>query len=205
MRTPIPAAWMGAAVLVALSTAPASAQDDYDFTIPAFYLTAQGTNNIGGFRSNPESDVSTNAEHSMGAGGAFGYRIDDHFAAEIQGEWVHGFDAKTGLDKRSQDIVGGSVTANVKYYLTTDRWQPYGLLGLGAGFFKIRSENDTTLKKTQADLVLRFGGGLDFWFTDQVGTTFDISYIWPTGASDNIDDLDYVRIGWGFTVKFVTE
>lgn len=201
MRTPLPV--LLALVAVAMSASSALAQIDYKYSRTGFYLTAQGTNNISGFRGNPESGVvSMDTDHAMGASGTFGYRINDIFAAELQGDWESGWSVDVGPDKESEDILGGAVTANVRGYLATEKVQPYGLLGLGIGFFEIHHNNLPKLKKAQADLVLRFGGGVDFWFTDTVGATLDASYVWPTGASGNIDDLDYFRIGWGFVIKF---
>lgn len=201
MRSGILALGLGAFTLVVMSAAPARAQDEYGRS--AVYLIAQGSNNIGGFRGNPESGVvKTDTDHAFGASGALGYRINDIFAAEISGDWESGWEADVGPTKESEDILGGAVTANVRAYLGTDRLQPYGVLGLGIGFFEIRHNNTPKLRKAQADLVLRFGGGLDYWFNDQIGATMDVTYLWPTGASGKIDDLDYVKIGWGFILKF---
>jgi hypothetical protein len=217
MRIRIFALAMGVVSALALSSV-APAQDDgddyardeeetdedegiqYDYARSDFYVIAQGANQIGTFRGNPTSSLSTQTEHSMGAKGAFGYRINPHLAAEIQIDWVQKFDVK--LNGSNKGFNGGGVTAQVKGYPLTGKIQPFGVFGLGVGAFEIRHTKETKYRNTQAEFMLRFGLGVDFWFTDQVGMVLDGGYAWPTGASGKLDDLDYATIGWGFILRF---
>jgi hypothetical protein len=192
-----------ALVLPSIASAQDDGEDDgiqYDYVRSDFYVIAQGANHIGTFRGNPTSSISTDTDHSMGAKGAFGYRINPHLAAEIQIDWVQELDVE--VNGANKSLNGGGVTAQVKGYPLTGQIQPFGVLGLGVGGFEIRHNKETKFRNYQADLMLRFGLGVDYWFTDQVGMVFDGGYAWPTGASDDLDDLDYVTFGWGFIIKF---
>jgi hypothetical protein len=169
----------------------------------AFYFILQGTDNIGTFRGKPESDISVSTEHSLGAKGAFGYRINPYLGAELEVNWVDGF--RANVSGSHKDFNGGGITAQVKGYPLTGRFQPFGVLGLGVGAFEIRHDKQTKYKKAQAEMMVRFGGGFNYWFTEQVGMVFDATYAWPTGATGKLDDLDYATFGWGFVVRFVAE
>jgi hypothetical protein len=46
---------------------------------------------------------------------------------------------------------------------------------------------------------MRFGGGLDFYATEHVVLTLGIDYVLPFG---DLEDLDYVSIGWGLRYRF---
>jgi opacity protein-like surface antigen len=203
MRIRIFALALGAAVALSLSSV-APAQEDTEPEPPydrsAAYIIAQGANHIGTFRGKPASNISTTTRHSMGAKGAIGYRISPHFAGEIQFDWVQKFRVRVDGDRKRFN--GAGITAQVKGYALTGKVQPFGVLGLGVGLFEIRHDKRTKYKKTQAEMMLRFGGGVDYWFTDQFGMVVDATYAWPTGATNKLEDLDYATIGWGFMIRF---
>jgi hypothetical protein len=46
---------------------------------------------------------------------------------------------------------------------------------------------------------MRFGGGLDFYLTESIVVSGEISYLMPTGKLDN---LDYYSIGLGLQYRF---
>jgi len=100
------------------------------------------------------------------------------------------------------------VLVNMKGHLLTGRYQPFVLVGLG--FMRMESKtrdasggaipgpapqaSDRTVK-----LAMRFGGGLDFYITENVLANAEISYLMPTGK---LDDLDYYSIGVGLQYRF---
>src|SRR5689334_717400 len=59
-----------------------------------------------------------------------GYRVLPNLAAELDVDYLHGFDVHVdGYDAGS--IRGVATTVNGKGYLTTGRVQPYGVAGIG--------------------------------------------------------------------------
>ena len=97
------------------------------------------------------------------------------------------------------------VTSNVKGFFLTGRYQPYLLVGAGV------MTADTTLRDTvglppsatgtESDeaFVMRFGGGIDLYATENVVVTLEADYVYPFGS---LDDLRYVTIGWGVQYRF---
>jgi len=220
MRIRIFALVLGAASAITLSSVAPALGDGDDYTADdeaddeeedseggiiwhydrsGFYFIAQGANYIGTFRGNPTSSISTSTDDSFGAKGAIGYRINPHVAAEVQFDWVQGFNAN--VNGSGKNFNGGGITAQVKGYPLTGRFQPFGMLGLGVAGFEIRHTKETRFKSYQADLMLRFGVGMNYWFTEKVGMVLDAGYSWPTGASGDLDDLDYASFGWGFIIR----
>jgi opacity protein-like surface antigen len=96
----------------------------------------------------------------------------------------------------------------MKGHLLTGRYQPFVLLGLG--FMRMESKtrdasggaipgsapqaSDRTIK-----LAMRFGGGLDFYITENVLANAEISYLMPTGK---LEGLDYYTFGLGLQYRF---
>jgi opacity protein-like surface antigen len=48
-------------------------------------------------------------------------------------------------------------------------------------------------------VAMRFGGGLDFYITENIVATAEGSYLMPTGSLDN---LDYYQFGLGLQYRF---
>ena len=121
---------------------------------------------------------------STGAGLSFvgGYNIMNGLAAE--GEFV--FTAGTNAERNNGTEVGSSAsnvafTINAKAYpldffskdLLPSSIRPYGVFGLGGG--SIGAGDDTAVQTIGAFLV-RFGGGADWMFSDNLGVYADGSY-----------------------------
>ncbi len=51
----------------------------------------------------------------------------------------------------------------------------------------------------RVEVAARFGGGLDFYITENWVATGEVSYLMPTGK---LDDLDYYSIGIGLQYRF---
>lgn len=152
--------------------------------------------------------VSLSYDDSFGASGLVGYRCAPRFSAEVQAEWISGFEGDfsfPGLgqfdDLRLDPIVA---TANLKAYLLTGRIQPYLLVGAGAITIEVDPPrpplSQTFLQnKRENEFAMRFGGGVDVYATDHIVVTVGADYVRPFGS---FADLDYVSIGWGFQYRF---
>ncbi len=160
--------------------------------------------------SSLQNEIGTPANFSlkdtMGFKGQGGYRCHPRISAEVDVEWLAGFDGSafdsTGKisNVNFEPVV---VTTSLKAYALTGRYQPYLLAGGGVMTVEIDTTDTTGLggsdSETATNIALRFGGGLDFYATEQIVLTLGVDYVLPFG---DLEDLDYVSIGWGLRYRF---
>ena len=177
--------WM--ALLTALS---ATAQDDEEeeeedeSSRPGFYLLARFTNNV----------LLDGGDYSTGAEGSVGYRIRPWLAAELTGDWVSGFDLSGGGTR----LVAGTYGPTARFYPMRGRFQPYGLVGVGATFFDGRNTALAPYDQTQWDMSFRLGVGIDWYVSYEFGLNFGPTFVIPVGINDDLGvDHSYVSIGVG--------
>lgn len=147
-------------------------------------------------------------DNSFGFNGRAGYRCHRRFSAEVEVEWLDGFDSdfsSVGFGQlaklKYEPIV---VTTNVKGFLLTGRYQPFLLVGAGAMTAEAVLRDDSVglgLSRTESDnaFAMRFGGGIDLYATKNIVVSLEADYVLPFG---DLDDLDYVTIGWGVQYRF---
>ncbi len=153
------------------------------------------------------SPVDLSVDNSLGINGRAGYRCHRRFSAEVEVEWLNGFDSDVsapGFGKFATiDFEPLVVTANVKGYFLTGRYQPFLLVG-GGGMTakaKVKSTVPPLLSATERlnGFAMRFGGGIDLYATKHVVVSVGADYVLPFG---DLKDLDYISIGWGFEYRF---
>ena len=214
------AAAAAALVGVVCSSVALTADDEVDkedFARRGWFVGVAGSYAIETFEDDAESDfqrvlgpdVNLSVDDSFGFNGRVGYRCHRRFSAEVETEWLDGFKSdltQPGVVQLAKvDYEPIVVTTNVKGYLLTGRYQPFLLVGAGAmtadtklrepvglAFTGLGSESDTAF-------VMRFGGGIDLYATENVVLSIDADYVLPLG---NLDALDYVTIGWGIQYRF---
>ena len=140
-----------------------------------------------------------NAGNSAIANARVGYRFLDFLALEGQGEFEPHFGGKSGnYNNKNTEIWSGWL--NAKLYPAA-RWtgfiQPYLLAGGGYQFANTRSNPGTN----RQDNVIagRFGGGIDWYFTDHIYLTTDAAYILPGGDEGS---LERVQVGGAVQYRF---
>jgi len=173
--------------------------DPEDYARRGWMLGLGGSYGIETFQDDAESNLSRvlgvptklSVDNSFGINGRAGYRCHRRFSAEVEIEWLDGFESDFSSpgfgelgELKFEPIV---YTANFKGYsvdvkLTKDN--------VGLGLSSSESENAFTM---------RFGGGIDLYATKNVVVTLQADYVRPFG---NLDDLDYVSIGWGLQYRF---
>jgi len=210
-----------ALVLFAL---PAKSAND-DFVTVGGYLMLGGLTAFDNFQGVDGFQViNTDFDTSFGFVIKGGYRFHPLLAAELEGDFISGFDSTfvvpgaappfNGPLKLTVD--GGNITGNVLAYLPLGRFQPYGLFGLGGMWANLRSTYAVATvcgpsfnwfwycRGAYARLtdggafVMKFGGGLDVFVTEDWAINIEATYVLPTGE---LTDLQYVNLNWGF--KFV--
>lgn len=173
--------------------------------------------------------ISMNINPVAGGGVKAGYRFAPHLAGEFQFEISQSYEVEVtehvpetlnsaepnlpggdaGRESPRQSIIATNdaiklrpwvVTWGVKGFATRGRIQPYALLG--AGLMKAKIENrQLDDRDKQSDFVLRFGGGFDFYATENAVVNIGASYVLPTGNLQTL--LDYFSIEMlGFSYRF---
>ena len=148
-----------------------------------------------GFLDDRDVDV----EDGFGFGLRFGTRFQKHFAAELHYEFIDEFDVSVaGLD--SFDVESWMLGANMRLYPFKGVVEPYAMLGSGVMHARLEDELDILATEKSTGFAARFGGGVDIHITEALALNFEASYVTPAG--DEIEDLDYVSLGWGLQFHF---
>ncbi len=206
-----------------------------------FFVGAGGSYAGENFDDNPVHDVesifdpltSTTSDDSWSVRSHAGYRCHSRFSVSASAEVFGGFDTTwSGFQGTgSDDIDLYAVTADVKGYLLTGRYQPYVLLG--GGFMKAETKplnpDGVIGSQTPAaypdgvtspprppimptpifgpvyqsghneDFVLRLGGGVDLYATQNVVVNLTASYLVPLGE---LSRIRVYSVGGGFEYRF---
>ncbi len=175
---------MPKSVLVAIAllvlSSGASAQE---FGRAGPYLAVAGVIGIEDFDI-PSGPGGTGDTVRGGVDARVGYRAHPRLAAEINYEWLDGFDLTfAGSEFTKLDI--WMLTANVKGYALTGQFQPYLLVGSGVLHAEAEGIGDT-------DYTWKFGAGIDLYaFSDAPKAHwvlfFEGSYLLPTGDVDDVN------------------
>jgi opacity protein-like surface antigen len=138
-----------------------------------------------------------------------GYRVHRFLAVEAELEWMAllGFKSEERISGDGQardldlDIDTLVITGNLKPYFWTGRIQPFGLLGAGIMMEEFGVEYDgVNDDEHHTDFAMRFGGGIDYYATENVVLTIKGSYLLTFGA---VSDRDYVSVGMlGLSYRF---
>ncbi len=129
-------------------------------------------------------------DNSLGFDVRAGYRWHPNFATELGFEWLNEFEGKKG----GPSIEGWSLTANSKAFLSTGRFQPFGILGLGI-YSAESSGAGSSLDETE--FGVRVGGGFNLFLTQSIALNGEGAYNFATG---DLDDLRYTSFTWGVLI-----
>ncbi len=171
-------------ILCVLGAAPVLAQD-YDRS--GMYGQLNGVASFDSIDGVPSSALDT----AIGVSGRIGYRFSPRLAFEGQLEYSGDF-ACCGAD-----ITATVVTANGKFFVMTERAQPYLLWGLGGAFGSFSIPGFGSAK--DSGFAVKIGGGLDYYVSESWGLTGEVAYNIGTG---DLEDFNYIAIGWGAFLRF---
>jgi opacity protein-like surface antigen len=194
-----------AALVLAVALPPAASlagSEGWGWAQPGFYAGLAGDLAFGtGIEDELEdlSGVPVDVDPSLGLNARAGYRFHPHFAVEGHYEWTSGFDVGASGGPDVLELEGHAFTADAKGYLTTGRWQPFALVGLGFLYGELSDKVGAGFSADETAFAARFGAGFDTYLTENLAVTLDASYVVPT---DDLDGFDYVSFGWGFQYHF---
>jgi opacity protein-like surface antigen len=163
-----------------------------------FYGIIAGTYGLEDFsdlKNDAEDDLNENVDfdNTLGFNLRVGDRWHNNLATELELEWMDSFD----LEK--SDVNGGvgevwSLTVNQKAFLSTGRFQLFGLFGgglYGVGDAEIAGQDE----EPQGEAFgLRAGAGFNFYITEKIGLNMDWVYNWGVGG---LNELRYSSLSWG--------
>jgi opacity protein-like surface antigen len=188
------------------------ADDGDDFTRPGWYLGAGGTWAPHWWHApegalNASSSVKT--KNSFGFNVRGGYRLKSWLAAELEYEWLDGFDNKVN-DSTVFELRTHVVTVNAKLLCPAwSRFQPYLLFGAGAAIFDVNDRNGlgAGLESSSAGFAFRATAGLDVYLTKNWLLNVEAGTVIPTNEvknsnGDDLEELFYVPIQLGFQYRF---
>lgn len=133
-------------------------------------------------------------EHKVGINLRAGYRFHPRFAAEVALQTYDEFDVEiNGIPVGG--VSGWAVTGNIKGYLSTSHFQPYGFFGLGYG----DTDNSTGVSGDGSEAVVAGGFGADYYFKKNFAMYFEAAYYHPTGDTD---EFDFVPLTVGAKYRF---
>jgi len=175
----------GIALMAMIGTA---AQAQEDFSRPGFYMGA-------GFAFGVEAWDGAPADMGIPVGFdlLLGMRLMPNLAVEAEIEYLTGFEP----DGVPVEISALTTTANLKAYLPMDRFQPFALIGIGGTTYF--ADAGWYLWEDESAFSMRFGGGADYYFTENIALGAKVSYVLMTG---DLDGGDYVSFAFGAKYRF---
>lgn len=193
-----------AAALLFLTTSTANADpDDYK----KFYIGAGGSYAIENFDGGGDFD------NSWGINAKLGYRLIDEIAVQFDYDYLWKFD-----DEEQIDLFGNNFDGEVELDIMTFilslkgnfpvKWyqviSPYLIAGGGIMYgdadFKIRGPGiSSNSSSDETDLCGKFGGGVDFFFTEHFSANLEGNYTFGFG---DLDDIRYFHFILGGVFHF---
>ena len=128
-----------------------------------------------------------------------GYRFNQWLGAELQLEYLNGFDFSFFGADIDAEVVNFHATAKLfpLASLLPARVQPF--LRAGPGMTWIEFEADFGADSDDADFSARLGGGLDVYLTERIALQVASSYLLTTG---DVDDVSHVDLVFGVQILF---
>ena len=140
------------------------------------------------------TDQSIDFSNSGGFNLRAGYRWYTHLATELEYEWVDKFKLghTTEANAKLQDI--WHLTANAKAFLSTGRFEPYLMLGLG--YYRVGSTSEQHVRVSlpgTGNFGMKGGGGIEFFIMEHLAVDTEITYNF---GEDSLADLRYTSFAF---------
>jgi len=155
---------------------------------------------------NIKSDIKTELngdtvdfENSGGFNMRAGYRWHPRLAAELEYEWLDSFKLTNTTQARAKLDNIWSLTVNGKAFLSTGRFEPYLLFGLG--YYRVGSTSERHVRShlpDTGDFGMKAGGGIEFYVLEHLAIDSEITYNF--GESD-LAELRYTSFTWNLMYR----
>jgi len=145
------------------------------------------------------ANTNVNFRNSLGFNVRAGYRWHPHLAAELEYEWLNGFDLDgTSLADVDYHTIS-SITVNGKAYVSTGRFEPFLLFGLG--YYKVGEKHEQGVRTALddvGDFGMKAGAGIQFYIIDHLALDMDLAYNF---GESNLAELRFLSFSWGFMYR----
>jgi opacity protein-like surface antigen len=112
-------------------------------------------------------------------------------AVEVVAQYLHGFETPhVSIDRfgvphdQNVELRSVATTLNAKWYPLTGVIQPYGVIGIGGGWFEIERIGSQPGSDTTNEFVFRGGVGVDMRLGSHVTFYGEVTYLGATGEFD---------------------
>ncbi len=181
------------------AVAPAIAQEDdedvSDYAREGWYLQGSGVYAVEQWAGSI-SDIG--ADDTWGVDLRVGKRISPWASVEAELEILGDF-----LQDDRQDLGVVNAGVNTRVYPLGGmfgRIQPFAIAGLGIVSTVVdHRDRMDDLRQSNADWGFRIGGGIDFYYTENIALTAEGAYVWTVGE---VEDIDHVSISLGLLYRF---
>ena len=195
-----------------LGAGDALALDADGYARPGWFVDLGGSYAFHWFPSDFDAAIGarTKTHNTFGVNARAGYRFKSWVAAELQYEWLDGFDNEVG-GSTIFELTTHVVTLDAKFlYPGWGRFQPYALVGAGAAIYDVndRAGLGAGLESTSVGFAGRVGAGLDTYLTENWVLRLEIDLVLGTNEIDNalgpgdLSELFYVPIQFGVQYRF---
>jgi opacity protein-like surface antigen len=142
--------------------------------------------------------LSVKVKDSFGIQGRLGYRFIPHLAAEVQAEYLFGFDTKVDGEKVAKHTIL-TATANAKVFAMTEDIQPFAIVGAGVLYANLGDDGGFDVSADAVGPAMRAGAGIDLYLSENIVVSAETTYVLPFA---NVSDLDYLSVGVGVQYRF---
>ncbi len=166
------------------------AEPTSDFARPGAYVGLYGIESFENFHTSGSGVSSGNSD--VGAGLKIGYRATPDVAVELLAENVKGFSLTDSNAKADMTLVNFGLMG--KYYLATERFEPYLLAGFGLASAHVRH-----FDYDSQGGFLRGGVGMDVYIIRNVAVFGEANYNRLMGG---VSDLHHIDVQLGLLFRF---
>ncbi len=164
-----------------------------------------------GFNASGAIPTDGNIDNAVYLGGSISEGVTDWIALGFEGGWAGFSESDSGIDVDENAFpMFGDIIVRIP---NQNDWKPYGVVGLGAIFWDVKSNVSNVDVKIDTGFAAKFGGGVDWFVNENWMVNFEASYVisnsnvsatnTTTGASITVDsDTDYWMVGGGIKYLF---
>jgi opacity protein-like surface antigen len=187
-----------------------NARADSDFARSGPYIGVGATYGFNLLESSFDDVLVDDVEvdNTWGANARLGYRALTWLAVEAQYEYLDNFEVSVN-DFRLADLQAQTLSANLRFIVPIQRFQPYLVLGAGATWFDLDDNQVPGLEVDHSSFSGRIGLGFDVYVTrhivlgigaDAVLTTAELEDEFFSG--DSSGSLSYIAVHAGLAYRF---
>jgi len=177
---------VGVALTLLIGTIAGAESDPPKFDSPGVYIGGSAVFGWGTLADLSPIDSSGVADDVAFGGSIWGgYRAGPRGGAELQIEYLHDVIADNGASGRVRPL---SITANVKTYILTGRFQPFTIMGLGGGY--VQAKDSAAVDEDWGAFSLRAGCGIEIYANEKLSFVAGLSYVYLVSGLKDVVRID---------------